>query len=366
MLKLGALAGAFCLWGAIAGADVAPTETAPRESEKVPQSIWHVAPDGTATHLQTTLVCPSELGDFHQGKLTVYDNAGFDVSCGFVTREGWITVYLTRLGDNRLADVFADGQKQIVEHTPDAVALPDIQQKTFDSNFNFRHLIYTQQKGAMRSGIWMAEFSGWMFEFRATYRPDAQPKMFDEMAELTRRTAETAAKHLAICTKAAPVVRDGVAVTDKDAIQKAMVMATLLGAVATEADKKVIQKPVHWCAERFIGPSPGVFWHAVYDDGSDALADRITPVSVDDPPALMSAPDVMAALLSDDKEANNGPQWFVSLRGGSKTWFFAIYKGRPSVEALAQILSDIADHKARAIGGYSVDGKNVTIDMPAK
>lgn len=366
MLKLWALAGAFCLWGAVAGADVAETPAAPRDSAKVPQSIWQVAPDGTATHLQSTLVCPPELGDFHQGKLITYDNAGFDVSCGFVARDGWITVYLTRLGPNRLDDVFADGKRQIVEHTPDATALPDAEQKIFDSNFNFLHLTYTQQNGAMWSGIWMTEISGWMFEFRATYRPEAQQKMFDAMAELTRRVAETAAKHLAICAKAAPVVRDGVAVTDKDVLQKAMMMATLFGAVRSEADKKEIQKPVHWCAERNIGPAPGVFWHAVYDDGSDALADRITPESVDDPVALMSAPNLMAALLSDGKEANNGPQWFVSLKVGNKTWFFAIYQSRPSVEALAQILSDIAGHKARSIGGYSVDGKNVTIDMPAK
>lgn len=356
-----ALIGALWLVGA-ACADVA--QDPPKETEKIPQSIWQVAPNGMATHLQSSFVCSPEVGSFKRSKLIVYDRSGFDVSCGYNGRHGWITVYLTKLGTISLADAFADAKRQLVANAADATPLPDADQKTFVGVGDFLHLIYTEKNGALWSGIWMADFSGWMFEFRASYRPDAQDEMFEEMAELARGATATAGAHLAICAKQAPITRDGVAVADKDAVSKAMMMVSLFGAVKVDAAKKQAEKPLHWCAESIVGPYPGVFWHAVNDDGSDGLADRVTPVSIDDPVSLMSAPDLMAALLSGDKQANNGPQWFVSLKLGSKMWFFAIYKGRPPADALGQIMSDIAEHKAKAIGGYSVDGKSITINMP--
>ena len=345
----------------MARADV--SSAPPAETQKVPQSIWQVAPDGAATHLQSTFLCPTDLSGFRQAKLTAYDQAGFDVSCGLTGRDGWITVYLTRLGDSSLDAAFADAKEQLVQHMPDAVPLADADQKTFARSF--RHLVYSQKSGAQWSGIWMTEFSGWMFEFRATYKPAAEQEVFDAMAELSRRAEATAAAHLALCAKSAPVTRDGVPVTDKTVIEKAMMMVSLLGAVDPKPDQ-ASEKPIQWCADSTTGPLPAVFWHAVHADGSDAVADRVTPASVEVPPVLTSAPNAMAALFSDGKEGNNGPQWFVSLKLGNKTWFFAIYKGRPSSAALGQILSDIANHKAKAIGGYSVDGKNVTISMPEK
>jgi hypothetical protein len=360
------LAALLCLLGSWAWADV-PATTSP-DAEKVPQSIWRVAPDGNATHLQSTLVCPSEVGDFRQTRLTVYDHAGFDVSCNYRGRHGWITLYLTRLGGMSLDAAFDDAKHQLVQATPDAVPLSDAEQKNFAGAEDYRHLIYSEKNGALWSGLWMTEFSGWMFEFRASYAPQAQQEMFDEMAELAHRAASTAAKHLAICAKATPVVRDGTLVTDKEAISKAMMMVSLFGAVESAAERKADDKtanegPVSWCAESIVGPQPGVFWRAVYDDGSDATADRVTPVSVEDPPVLSSAPDLLAAALGDEKD-KGGPQWFISLKTGKKTWYFAIYQGRPPVDVLARMLSDIAEHKARTIGGFSVDGKNITIDMP--
>lgn len=362
---VGGMVGVLWLFSPLASAEVPqsqPLQSGQPQTEKVPQSIWQVAPDGTSTHRQSSLVCPADVGAFHQTRLTVYDHHGFDMSCNYRGRDGWITVYLTRLGPTSLADAFTEAKRQLVDHEPDAVPLPDTDQKTFDPAF--LHLTYSEKNGAWLSGIWMTELSGWMFEFRATYKPGAEPDMLAEMTELTRQATASAGQHLKLCAKAETVMRNGVLVTDKDAIQKAMMMRMLFAAAEKEGGPPLTGKELHWCAEQGIGDPPVVFWHGVTEEGKDAIIDRVTPVSVSDPVPLMSALDVIGALLRDDKAKNDGPQWFVSLKIGTKIWYYAIYQGRPSAEALAQLVRDIIDHKAKPLGGVSVEGKNITIDLP--
>lgn len=173
-------------------------------------------------------------------------------------------------------------------------------------------------------------------------------------------------RHLtAVLLLAAAPARNGAAVTDKDEIQKSMLMHTLLGAAGQGADARPPAKS-NWCAEGPIAGTevPMLLWRAVFDDGSDASADRLTPVTMGDPLALMSDPDAVEALSSDAKPGDNAPRWLVSLQNGKKTWLFAVYSGRPPAASLGALMQSIIDRKAKALGGFSVDGKSVTIDMP--
>lgn len=363
------LAAALCLMGMLARAEV--PEGAPVQAEKVPQSIWQVAPDGTATHLQSTLVCASEVGNFRRTRLTVYDSVGFDVSCNYVGRHGWITLYLTRLGAMSLDAAFDDAKRQLVQHAPEAVPLPDADQTTFPGAETYRHLIYSEKKGALWSGIWMTDFSGWMFEFRATYAPDAQAEMFGEMAELVRRATANAGAHLALCAKSAAPVRDGTPVTDRDEIMSYSLLLTALAFdPASEVDEKVNAKgeikpaaPAHWCAEAQVAgfKPPILLWHAVTDAGAIQPFDRATVATYETPPELLSRVSDVGILFDGATGKDGKPRFAVTMTNGEEVFLYGIYSGRPNDAELARLITAVFDNRSQPLAKVNPKTKAITI-----
>ncbi|GAA0588052.1 hypothetical protein [Rhizomicrobium electricum] len=357
------LAGVFCL--AAAHADVAPNP--PKETEKVPQSVWQVAPDGTATHLQSTLVCAPEVAGFRQVHLQVYDRHGFDVSCGYNGRGGVITLYLTRLGAMSLDAAFADAKQQLVQSAPDAKPLPEADQKTFEGARDFLHLIYTEKNGALWSGIWMADFSGWMFEFRATYKPEAQQEIFDEMAELTRRAKADAGAHLALCAKSAVPERTGKPLTEDADITMIGVAAgaTIMADALPDADKKDLpksEKPGVWCAETPVEgfAIPLLLWHAVTADGKTQGFDRVSVTTYDTSPMLEAGAGGTGRIFDEIK--NDGTTHFiVTLRNGDDVLVFGAWSGRPKPEDLGRLIRDFFDGRAKPLAVVNVKTKAITI-----
>lgn len=323
-----------------------------------------MAPDGTATHLQSTLICPDAVNGFTRGKLIVYDRVGFDVSCGYTGRRGWITVYLTKLGTTSLQAAFDDAEHQLLQHAPDAVPLPDADQKTFAGAENYLHLTYSEKNGSLWSGIWMADFSGWMFEFRASYAPGAEAEMFDEMAELTRRAADTAASHLALCAKSSVPERDGVALTDEQDIAS-VGMAVGVAALAGEGEAKdgpKIEKPGVWCAERPIEgfKAPLLLWHAVSAEGKTQSYDQVTLSSYGASPVLQAGTGT-AGLIYDEIKSDGKTHYVVTLEDGDDVLVFSIWAGRPGVEVLGHLMQDFLDGPVRILAKVNTKTKSITI-----
>lgn len=333
-------------------------------------SIWQAIPGGDSVHLQSGLRCPLQVGDYQRTRITVYNPSGLDVSCNYVNpKQSVVTMYLTRRSTNSIADDFKEAQRELLAVTPSAVPAPAEDQKGIASKLPWQQLIYSEKNGYVRSGIWVADIAGWTLEFRATYMASDEQSALAEMAMLADGAQASVGPELANCAKSSVPPRDGVLVTDKDEIQGAVMMATLLGATAQGAKNGAGGAPVrtiHWCAEGLVSgvPKPILLWHGTYDDGSDAAADRVTPITNGAPPILSSTPDALMDLTSDDK--NKGGTWTVRLQNEKKTWIFAIYHGRPDGLALASLMNDILDRKAVSIGGYSTDGKTINIDLPGK
>jgi hypothetical protein len=362
------LIGALALVPALALADVQHDSVA---DTPIPQSIWRSEADGSSTHLQSEWRCAHDVNGFQKTRVIAYDQAGFDVSCNYVDRQhSVITVYLTRRVGRTITDDFEEARRELVSFAPKASLLPDAQEKDIALALPWQRIIFSEDSGAVHSGIWLADLNGWTLEFRATYETAAEQAVLDEMTTITRAAQETAGQHLAMCAKSQIPLRNGAVVTSKDEIQSAMMMHTLIGAVGegAAAERKTGEnapRRLIWCAEDLVAGTPMLVWHAVFDDGADASADRVTTATLGEPPMLMSGPDELMKALKVGKEGNNSqPQWFVSLQNGKQTWFFAIYAGRPPAEALASMMKAILDRKAKAIGGYSTDGKNITINMP--
>ncbi len=352
----------------------AAAQNAPGSDQEPPKSIWQTIPDGTTVHRQSGMRCPLQVGDYQRTRTTVFNPSGLDVSCNYVNpKQSVVTMYLTRRSTTTLADDFKEAQRELLSAAPSASVLADSDQKDIASKFQWQRLIYSEKNGYVHSGIWIADLAGWTLEFRATYAAGDEPGVLAEMALLADGAQASAGPGLAICAKSSVPAREGVLVTDKDEIQSVVMMATMFGAVAqgVKDEPDAHQEPtrtLHWCAEGLVPgiDKPILMWHGVFDDGSDGSADRVTPISIGDPPILSSEPDAMAALLSDEKDKGKPARWIVSLQEEKKTWIFAVYGGRPSATVLAALMNDILDHKAKSIGGYSTDGKNITIDMPSK
>jgi len=363
---VGGMVGALWLFSLLASAQ---TPQAP--SGTVPHSIWQVAPDGTSTHLQSTLVCPANVGAFQQTRLTVFDRYGFDVSCNYRSADRTIAVYLTRLGSISLADAFADANRQLKARAREAVPLPATEQKSFDPGF--LHLIYATQNGSRMSGIWMADFSGWMFEFRAIYEPGAQQEVFTEMAELTRRAKATAGVHLALCAKSTVPLRGGSAITGQnEAAAASLIAGSFVSASSSPASGRVTgrtarNEPQTWCVENPVEgfDLPIVVWHAVTGDGQTQPFDRVTAATANPSPAFESRiADV--SFLFEELGLGSNSHYGVLKTDGDEIVLYGAYNGRPKPADLARILKDAIEGHAKPLAKVNPKTNAMTMIENAK
>jgi hypothetical protein len=353
-----------------ANADVATAPTAgTTQQQTIPHSIWRLDDHNDATHVQTGLVCPASSGNFKRIEMRFYKASGLDISCNYRDADKTlITIYLTRRGTQSVADDFTEAKRELVQVQPAARPLSDAEQKTFAPDLKWLTLLYSEQGGQVHSGIWIADFHGWTLEYRATYATDNEASALTEMAALTDAALNTAGKILATCEKSGVPERSGALIVDKDKTEQALVLASLLGKVTPDKDTGAQTAPraVTWCPESEIGPPDYrmLLWHAAFEDGSDASADRVTPEILEDPPALEAKPDRFESIVEGEIKGGKENNWTASVNDGKTTWLFGLFSGRPAGDALGTLMFDIMHGKAKAIGGYSADGKNISISLP--
>jgi hypothetical protein len=343
-------------------------------SKPVPKSIWSTTDGGDSSHLQSGLTCPSQMGDFQRLDVFAYKQSGLDVSCNYRNRQlDLITLYLTRRESESVADDFDEAKRELVQVTTEAIPLPDAQQLDVDSKRSWQRLIYSEHDGALHSGVWIADLNGWTLEYRATYTPADEAVVLAEMGLLTSNAEMSAGEHLSLCNKSAIPVRNGIAVTDKDEISNYSLMSGIVAAAGHMDDKASSEKKrtVIWCVENPVPDtnSDVLLWHGIFDDGSDASADRVTLMTVESPTTFLSAPDPDAnQILSELNKAPKGlaSRWSVTMQDGDKTSFFAYYEGRPDGAALARLMDTFADHGLQPLSSVSSSGKNITIAVPPK
>jgi hypothetical protein len=255
-----------------------------------------------------------------------------------------------------------------VKFVPDASPLDNDAQKSFESDLSWQHLIYGEANSLTHSGVWVTDLDGWTLQVRATYAASDEAAVLQEMSALTALAEKSAGTQLAVCAKSSIPVRDGKPITDKNKIQSILIMRSLIGGAALAAKINTRKRPVMWCDEGLRGTkeTPVFLWHAVFDDGSDGQMDKATPVSIEDPPELVSTSDALTTIVlaSEKKDPIGGQQWYLQLENGDHTRIFALYDGRVPADILVDTMAGIVNHTATAIGGYGAKGKTLTIDMP--
>lgn len=348
---------------AAAGPPAQPTVAPPRAAkEAVPQSIWRDAEGAEAEHLQSGLRCPAAMGEFRRVQVTSYDGFGLDVSCGYNSRVGVVTMYLTRMGD--VPGAFAGAKASMAEHLAARGLRP-----LSDGPYEAAGLTWLRAEhtfdGDMRSDLWIADMDGWILKFRATYPERAAASVAAEVEALMTIARESAGVRVALCAKAPPAVRAGKAVKIRGRSELGLMGAVLGAAAASHEDSEDAE--ITYCVEERIAERDKGFlvWRGVAASGEDALADRLTAMTMGPPPTLDTAADAIGGLIADKVGPGDAPQrWVATMTEGPQVAIYGYFEGRPPPKALVPLLLRILDGKAKPIGGYSVDGKTITVNVP--
>lgn len=259
-----------------AGADpeTAPPEPPPSPTLNVspPKSVWDIDTDGSATHLQSGMVCPHASGDFIRTTVIMYDRFGFDVSCGYNNKSAAITLYLTRRDPAALDTDFQSEKQQVVVKTPSAVSNDGA--LAFSSDLDWKKAGFNERDGTVRSDLWLTSLSGWEFQIRATYPAGGAAPVAAALTDLSAGIEKSAGAHLAACTASPAAQRGGAQKIVDDTMLLKLSLSGAMGAVAAG------NSPANWCAEGAfqVGPTPFILWRNISATGKVNFSDRITPV----------------------------------------------------------------------------------------
>lgn len=318
-----------------------------------PKSIWRVDGTDNATHLQSTLPCPAKVGTFERNVLRPFDGFGFDVGCNYDSAGvGRVSVYLTRRTGRTLADDFAGAQASLKQVMPDAT--PVAGTSPAPAGFAFTGALYNRTDGT-KTGLWVADVSGWTFKFRATYVAAKEQDVLNAMSELAAKAKTTAAPYLATCATAQPVVRDGKLVTESSEIT----MLTLVGTVDLQ-DRKTAE---HWCAEDLVADekAPLLFWRNAANTTKLGPVDRLSLMTIEEPPMwLVTANGLTSFVEEDDKKPT---PYALIEKVGKTTYTYAFYRGRPALGTLSPLVIDVLAGNAKPIAAF--DGQTISIAPPA-
>lgn len=345
-------------------AEPAPATPAP------PQSVWKASDRDGLVHLQSGLSCPSEYAGFRRTDAQLFDGLGFDVGCNYAAPGIALTVYIFRREGNSVAAAMAQAKEEYLTVGADRHPTPVAEATVSDGGLSWSTALYSED-GDLRSGTWVAGLQDWTILYRVTYRTTAEGSATAGMSEMSKLVQASAAAQLSRCAKSPLPKRDGARVTSAKAIQEAAMMTSILGGAMLSAaadganeDSSTVQE-VTWCAEApiQIDSYRMIYWRAVQADGEDAGLDRVTLVSNGPPPTLGLAADGLAGLIG----GKSGPvQWAATASNGSGVAIYAYFKSRPSPTSVAALFADILSGKAKAVGGYAVDGKSISIGVPSE
>jgi len=357
---------AFALASAVPTAHATPAPASEPEAN-TPLSIWSPDGGGGFTHRQSGLVCPANFRGYRLRVAHAFDGFGLDVGCDYQAGRSDITVYLTRREGFTAASAYKSAKDAILKTR--ASQHPKFVSDTHPSVGRpaWSVALYAEDEG-WRDSVWMADFDGWALEYRVTYHDGDEAATQADMAALEAVVEASAGARLDVCAKSTPPERTGVAAASKDTAADAL-MSAIVGASAREPEPgKPVEapKPVIWCAERSLpgGSFPMLLWRGVLDDGSDAAVDKVSVMTVGEPPGMNARDDALSELI--DHEENKPANWVATVTRGQRTEVDGYFAGRPKPEALAALFSDVLNGKTRPLSSYDAASKRIEIAMPPK
>ncbi|HUO03504.1 MAG TPA: hypothetical protein VMU31_12035, partial [Rhizomicrobium sp.] len=296
-----------------------------------PKSVWDIDMDGSATHLQSGMLCPRASGDFARVAVRMYDKVGFDVSCGYNSKTAALTFYLTRRDPASLEADFEGEKKAVTEKTPSAAANDGA--LSFTTDLAWKSAGFNESGGALRSDLWLASLSGWEFQIRATYRANETAPVATALAELSAGIEKSAGAHLAACAASPPPQRGGAQKVMDDAALLKLALSGAMGAVVAG------NNPANWCADSAfqVGPTPFMLWHNIGAAGKVSFADRITPV-LGGTPIFVMADQAGNEMLAKSAPGSTSDIYDVVVDRGDTFALAGIFNGHPLPRDFANLM----------------------------
>jgi hypothetical protein len=321
----------------------------PAPARARPFGVWRPTGSGAYEHIQSGLICPARTATYARRDVIVFDEFGLDVGCYYMSEAVAVSYYLVRRSGGIEADL-AQAKRDLVQFG--ATRHPQLLSESsyVQDGMSWSLAIYSED-GARRSGVWITDLGGWTFEFRAAYPVADEASMLSDIRVMAASVKASAGARLGLCAKAPRVEREGELLVDR-------IRATG-GQIGKSAP--AVEAPLVWCAEGSAkkGGMPLLFWRAVNADGGDALQERATTLRWDQPAVLSVAPDPRG----DVAKTGSAP-WIASMRRGGQVLVFGYFDDRPPVEDALDLFAGVLSGKAKAVGGYSVDGRNTNINAP--
>jgi hypothetical protein len=357
---------------------LADTPASARATEAPAQSVWRPSAGGYE-HLQTGLICPTQLAGYRRTEVVTFDDYGLDVGCNYSIGTAALTFYLTRRdGPGGLEAAIADAKRDLLQAGAPRHAQLISETASVEGDLKWDIALYAED-GDLHSAIWIADLFGWTFEYRATYPASEEARTVADIRTITTGIRSGAGARLQLCARAPQPARPGKAVTDAAQIKAAAMMSSILGGAIQEAaeeqkgkpdEASALDAPPTWCVERATTRDgfPMVFWRGVRDDATNALDDRITLATQDHPPVTLdvSAGGLAGLIEAESKKDDKPEQWTASLHNGDQVLIFGYFAGRPSADLVADLFARVLSGKQKPVGGYSAKGKTITIIAPEK
>jgi hypothetical protein len=289
-----------------------------------------------------------------------YDAFGLDVSCNYDHGDAVITFYLTRRASGTLAAEMDAAKSEFLRARAKVhpALLSESQVSMGERTWDMA--LYADD-GGLRDAIWFTDLDGWTFEYRATYRTDAEARVADDLTVITTQVIATAGADLARCADTPMTIGTGELVSEQGPTTATALLnglfldATSSDSPVAEADEAM--KPLTWCVERSLteGDLPMLLWRAVFADGRDASADMVSLMTVGAPPRLIAEAHPWPSTMT---KPNGTPSlWVAHLQvEGVQGDIFGLFEGRPAPDKLSALAFAIFTNKGRPLGAYFGDG----------
>jgi hypothetical protein len=354
-----------------------PARAAQGEERPIPKSVFQKNADGSALHLQSQLHCPAASERFRLTAMMVFDGYGLDVDCNYDDGRGSvITMYVTLRQGATLQEHFDAATAAIKQRWPQVTPFSDT--VPAPSSSAWMSALYVKDDTNDRSGVWVADFAGWTFKFRATYPAGKDDATFASLRELTAEAERSARAHLEACAKSPPPQRGPASLIEDTKELSALTLAALIsesvgaielkpGLTLRNARDGNAAAPI-WCVERSvrIGDNPFLIWRNIAP-GSPA-ADRVSLMTVGPAPAfdIVSDPH-LTKIMTELAQKGGGTRpaeagvYVVKEVRGTETRLFALFNGRPDADMAARLVNDILDNKRGLLGSFNAATKTISI-----
>ncbi len=356
----------FAATAAQANAPAAPASTP--GAPPPPASVWRPLEQGAVEHLQSGLKCPPKFGAFERTQVEMFDNYGLDVGCNYSTETAVVTVYLTRRGSGDLAAAMDEAKKEFLKTRADQHPKPVSEDRLSLNGLGWDKALYVDD-GNQGDEIWVADLHGWTYEYRVTYPAAEAAATKSVLSQIMAVSEASAGVRLAACAKSPPPQRNGPRILDKARLESAPMMTSILAGAAAAAAKDQgagAGKPITFCVDQTAQRDGHGFliWRGVDDDGADLQADRISVMTTGAPPIMDLSAEQLATLVRKPSSAGDTVDWIATMSNGDRVSIYGYFNGRPDTDAAVALFDEILSGKAKSIGGYSADGKTITISMP--